>query len=132
MVFFISGVREPYIPSSHTTRFLKFSLILPAVREPLIERMISHLLFDVDSPKGLKELVVVADDEQTCRIALRFQQLYPTPANTFCPFSSNLIPFHGIGTFSSGQLVSLSAFLTLSGSIDRAGGGSKGGIGVRV
>jgi cellulose synthase/poly-beta-1,6-N-acetylglucosamine synthase-like glycosyltransferase len=47
------------------------------VREPLIERTISHILFEVDYPKGLKEVVVVADDEQTGRIALRFQQLYP-------------------------------------------------------
>ncbi len=77
MVFFISGLREPYNPSPYAARFLKFSLILPAVREPLIERTISHLLFEVDYPKGLKELVVVADDEQTGRIALRFQQLYP-------------------------------------------------------
>jgi cellulose synthase/poly-beta-1,6-N-acetylglucosamine synthase-like glycosyltransferase len=77
MVFLVAGLREPYAPSSQTTRFLKFSLILPAVREPLIERTISHILFEVDYPNGLKELVVVADDEQTGRIALRFQQLYP-------------------------------------------------------
>jgi cellulose synthase/poly-beta-1,6-N-acetylglucosamine synthase-like glycosyltransferase len=77
MVFFVAGLREPYAPTSQTTRFLKFSLILPAVREPLIERTISHILFEVDYPKGLKELMVVADDEQTGRIALRLQQLYP-------------------------------------------------------
>ncbi|MEM1954628.1 MAG: glycosyltransferase family 2 protein [Nitrososphaerota archaeon] len=77
LLFLFSGLKSPHSPASQPSRFLKFSLILPAVKEPLIERTITHLLTEVDYPKALKELVVVADDEQTGRIALRLQQMYP-------------------------------------------------------
>lgn len=75
--YFIAGRKPPYSPSRPALRKLKFSLIVPARNEPLIERTVNHIVHEVWYPKHLKEIIPVVDDEGTERIVFHLQQLYP-------------------------------------------------------
>ncbi|MCS7117538.1 MAG: glycosyltransferase [Thaumarchaeota archaeon] len=75
--YFLAGRHRPYVPNWPALRKLKFSIIVPARNEPIIERTVNHIIHEVHYPKHLKEVIAVVDDEGTERIVFHLQQLYP-------------------------------------------------------